>query len=248
MSNPIDLSKYAKGAKLRCVDADGSNLEAGLIYDSHGIRGDDCVMVEADGTGWLAERFIPVEDEAPGFKPGDRVRYTGAASWVGTVVRLCDGTPPSAIVDWGRHGELDAWLSNLELVGAPPVAASPKTNRFRGPQAWSIPTGTACCAVCAVACAVKDASDLFTAEDGKDYPLCGGCWNNDDGGETWELATNAAILRKTNLSDSAIAALMTRRDAKARDLAAELDRPATPRHPPEGRSDRVTGYRRWGQS
>ncbi len=62
---------------------------------------------------------------------------------------------------------------------------------------WQIPSGPARCAVCAGAFEVKGADDLFTADNGKDYPLCYACWdvNGADPG-SWDEATNTAILRQ----------------------------------------------------
>ena len=70
----IDLSKYAAGKRLRCEEQI-SLLERGVIYTSTGCDGQYVTLAESSGyAGWRISRFVPVEDEAPEFKAGDRVR------------------------------------------------------------------------------------------------------------------------------------------------------------------------------
>jgi hypothetical protein len=69
----IDLSKYAAGKKLRCVDASSfTRLTIGKVYESLGVtyegtRSPNVRIVEDDGeqSNRLVSRFVPVEDEAP---------------------------------------------------------------------------------------------------------------------------------------------------------------------------------------
>lgn len=119
------------------------------------------------------------------------------------------------------------------------AAPTPGATARKVPRAWPVPLGPAVCAVCSTPCQVTGSDCLFSAEDGKDYPLCNGCWLGDIGSEEWESATNKAILRHAELDDKAISALMARRDAKVKALGGMLRAPAQPRFPPEGRSDRV---------
>lgn len=106
---------------------------------------------------------------------------------------------------------------------------------------WTIPTGAAVCAVCDSPCHVKNSGDLFTAEDGDDYPLCDTCWAGNDG-EDWDDATSQRILRSQSLDDKQIAAMQLRQDERAKKvakLAETLRQKVEARYPHEGRSERV---------
>lgn len=69
----IDLSKYAAGKRLKCVDVDSyTKLTRGKVYESLGVSHEDTrdpnvLIVEDDGkqSNRLVSRFVPVEDEAP---------------------------------------------------------------------------------------------------------------------------------------------------------------------------------------
>lgn len=91
----IDLSKYAAGKKLRCICRESAPwLIYGKEYESLGEGHEGQVLVRTEygaKYGYYFSRFVPVEDEAPEFKAGDRVRCTKAIkSWEEGGVRLGD--------------------------------------------------------------------------------------------------------------------------------------------------------------
>ncbi len=219
MTNPIDLSKYAKGRRLKCIRGSGSQLTEGREYESRGTHEEGAYveLINDDGIvqdGWDKSRFVPVEDEAPSsseFRPGDKVRHT-VTRWLGTVVRVRAGANPSALVDWSGHGQIDAFLSNLELVDA---AASPVEKPPLGSPPYDNPR-------------------IYTPDRQVRE------WDADK-----YNGLDAPTYQQLSTLDKRIAVARAELDLGTAD---RMKRMAGPRFPPEGRSDRVTQYRRWGQS
>ena len=146
MTTPIDLSKYAKGRKLLCTTTDNSQLTAGRVYVSRGLKENEVLVLNDSDTEWALwlSRFVPVEDEASEFKAGDRVRITKrpSATWnarmaIGREFTISAIRPTSK--SEGGVGAYDEStydyipLDCLELADAPPVAASPKVDK---PREW----------------------------------------------------------------------------------------------------------------
>ncbi len=64
----IDISKYAKGRRLKCIDASGTSgaLKAGNTYTCREFRTGFVSLIECSPFAeWQVCRFVPVEDTAP---------------------------------------------------------------------------------------------------------------------------------------------------------------------------------------
>lgn len=140
-NEPIDLSKYAKGAKLRCVDARDSKLILDAVYVTERMVEETNVIVEGHKLAFLLDRFVPAEDEAPAgikFKVGDEVLCERAVSgWEESGVRIgrqytiaglerSDGYLILVGVN-PRHSFCPEYFSLTR--SAAPVAASPKVDK-----------------------------------------------------------------------------------------------------------------------
>jgi hypothetical protein len=123
----IDLSKYAAGKRLKCVDASSfAKLTRGKVYESLGVtyegtRDPNVRIVEDDGeqSNRLVSRFVPVEDEAPEFKAGDRVWVVKSASdrsdWNGrwaTLIRI-DGIDADVVAEDDAREEATCYPTDI---------------------------------------------------------------------------------------------------------------------------------------
>ncbi len=260
MTNPIDLSKYTKGRRLRCVNGQCPTLLTdGKVYESLGPNTkpeSEAVFVTADDgrphSFWFS-RFVPVEDEAlaPVESPWREIDRNEThvlyqASCAGTV--QCIGTlgfsekhltSPSEVnpcyrAKLGRRGfryTNDGDFSNAYKSGdyraregesAPPVAASTKVDHN----------------------AKCSCGKPFHKHDGIGGNRCNAC-----GERVWDSSKynglDAPTYQQLSTLDKRIAVARAELDLGT---AERVKRMAGPGFPHEGHSDRVTGYRRWGQS
>ncbi len=169
----------------------------------------------------------------------------GEAEFLAAALKLRSGKLEGASfngIDFASgHDTVTATYRGTNLID---VAKRVYNDRYAKPQQvavpWTIPTGAAVCAVCDSPCEVTGGDCLFSADDGKDYPLCDTCWTDNPGCEEWDAATNNRILRRVDLDDKQIAAMQSKHDArraKVATLRRDLDRPVP--HPSEARSDRT---------
>lgn len=231
MSNPIDLSKYAKGRRLKCVDASAiTGLTLGRVYEATTDGGRNFVSLTNDNGNsvtLVTDRFVPVEDEAPVCLCGpmhDNGRNRscpdhGVRCNRADCDKLCDG------VDAWQHynGQRRDYCSKVchDLAHpefakpVPPVAASPKPEK---PPLGSPP---------------YDNPRLFTPD--RQVRV----WDRDR-----YNGLGASTYQQLSSLDKRIAVARAELDLGT---AERMKRMAGQRHPHEGHSDRVTGYRRWGQ-
>ncbi len=239
MTNPIDLSKYTKGRRLRCVNGQCPTLLTdGKVYESLGPNTkpeSEAVFVTADDgrphSFWFS-RFVPVEDEAPGFKAGDRVQFWdtvfgGDVPWQGLFATLARKTSGGC---WLTDHETFQVFHPDNFRAAPPVAASPKVEHCKR-------------------CSAEACHDCVLGFDGN----CGHCtadlMNESQVARAWDQAKyaglDASTYQQLSTLDKRIAVARAELDLGT---AERVKRMAGPGFPHEGHSDRVTGYRRWGQS